>query len=66
MSAQRVFQNVLHAADAPAAKPCDQFLVKLDAFIEARDPYRTASASQIVGNGAARERSPRRLPRHGG
>jgi hypothetical protein len=44
MSSQRVFHNVLHAADAPAAKPCGEFLAELDAFIEAHDPYRTASA----------------------
>jgi len=51
MPVERVFHNVLRAGEGPAAKPPDDFLAELEAFIEAHNPYRVNRIIQAIGDG---------------
>jgi pyrroloquinoline quinone (PQQ) biosynthesis protein C len=53
MSGERTFRDVIRDAAPAAAKPPDEFLAELDAFIEAHDPFRVNRVIPAIGEGRA-------------
>jgi pyrroloquinoline quinone (PQQ) biosynthesis protein C len=49
----RGFKNVIHGSAIEAALPVDEYLARIDAFIDAHNPYRQNKVIAAIGDGSA-------------
>lgn len=53
MEQRGAFRNVIRSQEVETAKPVDEFLAELDAFIEEHNPYRINKVIAAIGDGTA-------------